>query len=180
MCGPCIGKFGISQLLLCVVCESQKFPCTWAVFCGVVWIFQLYWRGCPGGIFCQISQCRAHTHRWSLKNFKDSTHHSSEPTHREIFQYSDFSKTNLIFSHRKLPQYMAHTQGVFPIYEDFPKNQSLLVWEFWKTLWRIFVSTTNKYQIFLFYKNWLELLIVSVQFEQIFPGLRPEPQIYTE
>ena len=111
--GPALESLAFHNFLLYVACESQKFPCTWTVFCGVVWIFQLYWRGCPEEIFCHISQCRVHTHRGSLKIFKDSTHHSEESTHRDIFQYSDLKKKTF-FSHRKLLQYMGHIQGVFP------------------------------------------------------------------
>ena len=63
-----------------------------------------------------------------FENFKDSTHHSEESTHRDIFQYSDSSKKTF-FSHRKLPQYMAHIQGVFPHIWGFSEKINLLWYE---------------------------------------------------
>ena len=111
--GPALESLAFHNFLLCVVCESQKFPCTWAVFCGVVWIFQLYWRGCPdflSNFTVQSShtqmifekfqrfhtpQFGAHTGKFSdivifpkqIESFLIGNFLSIWPTHKEFFPY---------------------------------------------------------------------------------------------
>ena len=62
--GSALESLAFHNFLLCVVCESQKFPCTWAVFCGVdfpivlerLTIFEksFMFFPCPGGIFVKF------------------------------------------------------------------------------------------------------------------------------
>ena len=75
---------------------------------------------------------------------------------------------------------MGHIQGVFPHIWGFSEKSIPSGVRVLKKPIKVFREHHQQISNVFTYKNSLELLIVSVQFEKIFPGLRPEPQIYTE
>ena len=173
MCGPCIGKFGISQLSPVCGMWISKVPlhvgCV--LWCGVdfpIVLERLSWRDFLSNFTVQSSHTQMIFEKFQRFHTPQFGVHTGKFSNIVIFpkQIQSFFIGNFLSIwpiHKEFFPYMRIFRKINPLwYESFEKVYEGFLW-----------SLPTKFV-------YLTILIVSVQIEQIFPGLRPEPQIYTE
>ena len=119
------------------------------------------------------------SHTGDLWKFSKILHTTVRRAHTGIFSSIVILQKKTFFSHRKLPQYMAHIQGVFPHIWGFSEKINLLWYESFEKTYKGFswAPPTNIKCFYLQKLTWTSYCFCTIW--ENFPGATPRtPNIY--